>query len=323
MKPASIPTSLAEQPAGTPPVPRVSSWSTIGGFSSRNSAVMLFAYAVLVSVCVASLINAGDFSFGRKPWENLATTASELSHPSFIDVWFGNPHLEYTSDDGRVLRVEDQRVVEAKFLMGLTDAIWTTLKIATLGSLLAAILGAPLGFLAAKNMHTPIPLQWLARRVLDVARSIHTLVFGLLIVGIVGLGPMAGILAIALHSMGTWGKLYAESIETLDMRPIEAVRATGASPVQVFLFAVWPALLPNFLSNHLYIWEYNIRDSTVLGLIGAGDWACWCRRRFRCFNGDASPPFSSRSCYWWWRLMRCRERCAARCCEAAHIYAKL
>ncbi len=270
MKPDAIPTSPVEQLAGSPALARLSSRSAVGGFSSRNSAVMLLAYAVLVLICVASLINAGDFSFGRKPWENLTTTVGELSRPSFIDVWFGNPHLEYTSDDGRVLRVEDQRVVEAKFLMGLVDAVWTTLKIATLGSLLAAILGAPLGFLSAKNMYTPKPVQWLARRVLDVARSIHTLVFGLLIVGIVGLGPMAGILAIALHSMGTWGKLYAESIETLDMRPIEAVRSTGATPIQVFLFAVWPALLPNFLSNHLYIWEYNIRDSTVLGLIGAG-----------------------------------------------------
>ena len=242
----------------------------LGGFSSRRAAWLLAAYMLLVAVCVGSLIRADDFSFGRKPWHNLVTTAGELSQPSFLNLWFGDTHLEYQADDGRVLRVEDQRAVEARFLMGLGAAVWTTLKIATLGSLLAALLGAPLGFLSAKNMHAPSPVAWMARGILDIARSIHTLVFGLLIVGIVGLGPMAGILAIALHSMGTWGKLYAESIETLDMRPIEAVRATGASPTQVFLFAVWPALLPNFLSNHLYIWEYNIRDSTVLGLIGAG-----------------------------------------------------
>ncbi|MBL8525887.1 MAG: phosphonate ABC transporter, permease protein PhnE [Betaproteobacteria bacterium] len=230
----------------------------------------MLVYAALILACVWSLVSAGDFTLGRKPWQNLMTTAGELSRPSFVDLWFGNTQLEYKSDDGQVLRVENQRASEAKFLSGLGSAIWTTLKIATLGSLLAAILGAPLGFLSAKNMHAPVAVAWLARRVLDICRSIHTLVFGLLIVGIIGLGPMAGILAIALHSMGTWGKLYAESIETLDMRPIEAVRATGASPVQVFLFAVWPALLPNFISNHLYIWEYNIRDSTVLGLIGAG-----------------------------------------------------
>jgi len=240
------------------------------GFSSRRSAWLLAAYAALVIACIVSLIRADDFSFGRRPWQNLVTTAGELSHPSFLNVWFGEPKLEYKADDGRVLRVEDQRTVEARFLMGLGVAIWTTLKIATLGSLLAAILGAPLGYFSAKNMHAPLVLAWLARRILDICRSIHSLVFGLLLVGIIGLGPMAGILAIALHSMGTWGKLYAESIETLDMRPLEALRATGATPLQVWIFGVWPALLPNFISNHLYIWEYNIRDSTVLGLIGAG-----------------------------------------------------
>ena len=250
-----------------PPVNRA---ARTPAFSSRRSTLLLAVYALLVIACLGSLYHAGDLSLGRKPWENLLTTVGELSRPSFIDVWFGDPQLEYKSDDGRVLRIEDRRVSEAAFLLGLGGAIWTTLKIATLGTLLAAILGAPLGFLSARNMHAPMVVAWLARRVLDVCRSIHTLVFGLLIVGIIGLGPMAGILAIALHSMGTWGKLYAESIETLDMRPLEALRATGASPLQVWMFAVWPALLPNFISNHLYIWEYNIRDSTVLGLIGAG-----------------------------------------------------
>ena len=85
-----------------------------------------------------------------------------------------------------------------------------------------------------------------------------------------GLGPTAGVLAIALHSMGTYGKLFAESIETLDMGSVDAVRATGASSTQVFFSAVWPSVLPQFISSHLYVWEFNIRDSTILGLIGAG-----------------------------------------------------
>jgi phosphonate ABC transporter permease subunit PhnE len=266
----SVPTHIAEGRISSQDSATLQRPARLPGFSSRKSALLLAAYAVLITVCLASVYLAGDLSLGRKPWANLLATAGELSRPSFIDVWFGDAHLEYKSDDGRVLRVEDRRATEAAFIKSLAGAVWTTLKIATLGSLLAAILGAPLGFLSAKNMHAPAIVAWLARRVLDVCRSIHTLVFGLLIVGIIGLGPMAGILAIALHSMGTWGKLYAESIETLDMRPLEAVRATGATPVQVWMFAVWPALLPNFISNHLYIWEYNIRDSTVLGLIGAG-----------------------------------------------------
>jgi ABC-type phosphate/phosphonate transport system permease subunit len=217
----------------------------------RQAALLMLLYGCLIAACVVSLFHAGDLSLGRKPWQNLMATAGELSRPSFLDVWFGNPQLEYKSDDGSVLRVEDQRASEARFLASLGGAIWTTLKIATLGSLLAAILGAPLGFLSAKNMHAPWPVAWFARRLLDVCRSIHTLVFGLLIVGIIGLGPMAGILAIALHSMGTWGKLYAESIETLDMRPIEA--CGHRRHTTVFLFAVWPAPCPTSFPTISYL----------------------------------------------------------------------
>lgn len=236
----------------------------------RHSAVLMLLYAVLVATCVLSLYRSDDLSLGRKPWTNLMSTAAEMSRPSFVDIWFGNTALEYKDEDGRVLRVENQPEVEWKFLVGLVAAVWMTFKIATLGTLLAAFFGAPLGILAAHNLHAPRPIQMAARLILDTGRSIHTLVFGLLIVGIIGLGPSAGILAIGLHSMGTWGKLFAENIETLDMRPLEAVRATGATPAQVFLFGAWPALMPAVMSNHLYLWEYNIRDSTVLGLIGAG-----------------------------------------------------
>ena len=134
------------------------------------------------------------------------------------------------------------------------------------------------------------PLAWLAKGILDVVRSIHTLVFGLVLVGIVGLGPTAGILAIGLHSMGTYGKLFAEAIESLDMAAVNAVRSVGASPAQVFLHAIWPAVMPQFISSHLYIWEFNIRDSTILGIIGAGGWACSSPRPRPCFNGAACPP---------------------------------
>ena len=227
-------------------------------------------YSALVVTCVVSLLNAGDLSLGRKPWENLQRTAVELSHISALDIWFGNEHLQYKADDGRILRVENQRETEARFLIGLADAIWTTLKIATLGSLIAAILAMPLGILVAKNMALPRPLAWAAKLILDITRSIHSLVFGLLFVGIIGLGPTAGILAIAAHSMGTYGKLYAEAIETVERSLLEAGLSLGASPIRVLLFAIWRNVLPKFISTHLYIWEFNVRDSTVLGLIGAG-----------------------------------------------------
>jgi len=232
--------------------------------------LLVLAYAAVVVVCLWTLVAAGDLSVGRNPWENLLKSVGEFARPSFLDVWFGPERLEFRSDDGSLLRVEDRRAVEASYLAGLARATWVTFQIATLGSLLAAVLALPLGLLSARNLRAPRPLAWAASTVLDVSRAIHTLVFGLVLVGIVGLGPTAGILAIALHSMGTYGKLYAESIETLDMGAIDAVRATGATPAQVFFTAVWPSVLPQFVSNHLYVWEYNIRDSTILGLIGAG-----------------------------------------------------
>jgi phosphonate transport system permease protein len=231
---------------------------------------LVLLYAGIVGLCLATLAAAGDLSLGRNPWSNLLKSLGDFARPSFVDLWFGNPRLEYRSDDGTLLRVEDRRVVEAGFLAALARATWVTFQIATLGSLLGALLALPLGLLAARNLQAPRVLAWGARGVLDVARAIHTLVFGLVLVGIVGLGPTAGILAIALHSMGTCGKLYAESVETLDMAAVDAVRATGATPLQVFFHGVWPSVLPQFVSNHLYVWEFNIRDSTILGLIGAG-----------------------------------------------------
>lgn len=233
-------------------------------------AALVAVYALLVLACVASLAAAGDLSLGRDPWANLLRSLSDFMRPSFLDLWWGPEQRVFRSDDGRVLRVEDIRQVEAGFIAGLGRATWVTLQIATLGSLLAALLALPLGLLAARNLNAPRPLAWAAKGVLDTARAVHTLVFGLVLVGIVGLGPTAGILAIALHSMGTYGKLYAETIEGLDMAAVQAVQATGAGPGQVFFHAVWPSVLPQFVSHHLYVWEFNIRDSTILGLIGAG-----------------------------------------------------
>lgn len=231
---------------------------------------MVLAYLAISVVCLYTLAQAGDLSVGRQPWENLIKTFGEFSYPSFLDVWFGPTELQYRAVYGRVLRTENVQAREIEFLAGLARATWTTFQIATLGTLLAALLGLPLGLASAKNLNAPKPVALVARGILDSSRAVHTLIFGLILVGIVGLGPTAGILAIALHSMGTYGKFYAESIETLDMGAIESVRATGATPSQVFFNAVLPAVLPQFISSHLYIWEFNIRDSTILGLIGAG-----------------------------------------------------
>jgi len=245
----------------------ISGWLPTGraGFAG-----LVALYVLLVALCVVTLAGAGDLSFGRNPWDNLVKTLGDFARPSFLDVWFGPERLEYRSDDGTLLRVENRREVEANFLAAVARGTWITFQIATLGSLLAALMALPLAMLVARNLRAPRLLALSAKTVLDVARAVHTLVFGLILVGIVGLGPTAGVLAIALHSMGTYGKLFAESIESLDMAAVNAVRATGAGEAQVFFHGVWPSVLPQFVSHHLYVWEFNIRDSTVLGLIGAG-----------------------------------------------------
>ena len=237
----------------------------------KNGFIALtITYFLFVAACLGSLIAENEISMGRNPLENLIQTTQDFIRPSFIDIWFGNPRLEYRSDDGEVLRVENRQEVETRHIEAMARATWTTVRIATLGSLLAALLSLPLALLSARNLGAPKLFSWGAKSLLDISRSIHTLVFGLIIVGIIGLGPTAGILAIAFHSMGTYGKLFAESIESLDMGAIDAVRSVGATPPQVFSHAVLPAVLPQFISSHLYVWEFNIRDSTILGIIGAG-----------------------------------------------------
>jgi len=231
---------------------------------------LLLAVALLVAASLWTLAAEDELSLGRKPWQNLKATVAEMSEPSFLNIWFGNPRLEARDADGRLLRVEDQRATERQYLAGVGRALWTTLRIATLGTVLAAVLALPLGLLAARNLRAPRALFYGAKAVLDSLRAIHTLVFGLLFVGIVGLGATAGILAVAAHSAGTLGKLLAEAIESLDMQPVDAVRGTGAGSAQVFFLGVWPAVLPQFVSQTLYVWEFNLRDSTILGLVGAG-----------------------------------------------------
>jgi phosphonate transport system permease protein len=231
---------------------------------------LLVAYLILVAASAASLAARGDISFGKQPLTNLANTARELAYPSFLDAFYGNQRLEYKTDDGRVLRVENRRSVERGYLAALAGAVWTTVAIGTLGSCLAGLFALPLAFAAARNVRAPPWLAMPVRGVLDACRAVHTLVFGLILVGIVGLGPTAGILAIFLHSLGSYGKLYAEAIEAADHNLFESGLALGLAPWQVLVHGMRRGFYPQFVSAHLYLWEFNVRDSTVLGLIGAG-----------------------------------------------------
>jgi phosphonate transport system permease protein len=149
--------------------------------------------------------------------------------------------------------------------------LWDTINIATLGTVLAIMLGTPLAFLAARNT-TPSALlvRPIALFIIVASRSINALIWGLLLVAILGPGVLAGIIAIALRSIGFIGKLLYEAIEEIDESQVEAIRATGAGRAQVMAYGIVPQIMPVFATICVFRWDINIRESTVLGLVGAG-----------------------------------------------------
>jgi phosphonate transport system permease protein len=145
----------------------------------------------------------------------------------------------------------------------------TTVEIAILGTVVAAVLALPLGLVSARNVAPP-SLFYPARTVLNVFRSVDTLVYALIFVAAVGLGPFPGVLAVVAYTTTSLAKLYSEAVEGIDPGPVDAITATGATRLQVLRFGVLPQVLPLFLSYVLYRLETNIRAATVLGFVGAG-----------------------------------------------------
>jgi phosphonate transport system permease protein len=145
----------------------------------------------------------------------------------------------------------------------------TTIQIALWGTFLAVLLSVPLGILSARNM-APWYILQPVRRLMDFCRAIHEMVFAVLFVVAVGLGPFAGVMALFVHTTGILAKLFSEAVEAIDPRPVEAIRATGASRLQEVVYGVIPQVLPLWMSFALYRFESNVRSATVLGIIGAG-----------------------------------------------------
>lgn len=147
--------------------------------------------------------------------------------------------------------------------------MWLTLQIALWGTALALIIAVPLGLAGARNISPDWvrrPVRWLA----DILRSVPDLVIGTLFIVAVGLGPFAGVMALALNTGGVLGKLFSEAVEAIEPGPVEGVRATGAAPLQEIVWGVIPQVAPLWTSYALYRFESNSRAATVLGLIGAG-----------------------------------------------------
>lgn len=158
----------------------------------------------------------------------------------------------------------------AYYPVSVHDAMIETLNIATLGTLVTLIFALPLALMNASNIVASPWVHWIAKFFLVSSRSVNSLVWALLFVSIFGPGVIAGVLAIAFRSVGFVGKLLGEAIEEVNMGPIEALRATGASWASVLLKGYWPQILPSFFSIVLFRWDINVRESAVLGLVGAG-----------------------------------------------------
>jgi len=145
-----------------------------------------------------------------------------------------------------------------------------TIQIALWGTLFSVAMALPVCFLAARNLSpSPVVFQ-LTRQTLNGLRGINEIIFALIFVTAVGLGPFAGVLALSIHGAGMLGKFFAEAIEEIDAGPVEALRATGASPAMVVVFGVLPQVIPSWIAYTLYRFETNLRAGTILGIVGAG-----------------------------------------------------
>jgi phosphonate transport system permease protein len=149
-----------------------------------------------------------------------------------------------------------------------------TIFLGMMATFFGIIFSVPVSFLAARNMMSgsrlTIAIYYLTRTILNIVRSIEPLIWALIAVVWVGLGPFAGIIALTIHSVAALGKLYSEAIESIDPGPIEAIQATGATRLQIIMFAVVPQMIPPFVSFSIYRWDINVRMSTVIGLVGGG-----------------------------------------------------
>lgn len=155
----------------------------------------------------------------------------------------------------------DWRIYAREMIVTVHIAIW--------GTVLAVLAAVPMGLLCSSNIAPP----WLhqpVRRVMDACRAINEMVFAMLFIVAVGLGPFAGVLALAVHTTGTLAKLFSESVEAIDPRPVEGIRATGAHKLVEIVYGVIPQVMPLWLSFTLYRFESNVRSASVVGMVGAG-----------------------------------------------------
>ena len=207
---------------------------------ARTSLLGLLAWGILLALLAGSWQGADMRPFDLvRDAGNMATYAADFFPPKFGD-W----------------RIYLQEMV-------------VTLQIALWGTVLAVVFAVPLGLLSSANIapwwiHQPI------RRLMDATRAINEMVFAMLFIVAVGLGPFAGVLALFVHTTGILAKLFSEAVESIDSQPVEGIRATGANALEEIVYGIIPQVLPLWISYSLYRFESNVRSASVVGLVGAG-----------------------------------------------------
>lgn len=201
----------------------------------------------------------------------IAAIGAEVN-PRTLFTYFGN----FVSYFDRILTLEDGHRVwtnPAEWFWGWhkwLKLLGETILISYVGTLIGAVLAFALNFFAAQNTSPEPWLRFIIRRLLEFARTVPGIVFALIFVIAFGLGPMAGVLAIAIHSTGALGKLFSEIVENADMKPVEGVRSTGANWLSCMRFAVLPQVTAGYASYALLRFEINVREASVMGFVGAG-----------------------------------------------------
>lgn len=168
----------------------------------------------------------------------------------------------------------------------LVQALAETVAIAFLGTLLAALISFPLGFLAARNANASRILRFFTRRFSDSIRGVDTLIWALIWINVVGLGPFAGVLAIMTADIGGFTKLFSEAIEAVDRKAGEGVSSCGGSKLHVIRFGLVPEVMPVIISQTLYFFESNTRSATIIGIVGAGGIGLYLAEMIRTFEWD-------------------------------------
>jgi phosphonate transport system permease protein len=242
--------------ATVPHLPEPQLAALVGAYESAAAAKrarLILGFAILV------------FLIGVAGWVAEVRPATFFEHIGKVTSYFG-----------RILRLENGALVftePAEWFWGWKKwlrLMGETLLIAYLGTVLGALGGFMLCFLSARNLVKSNLVRILARRFLEFCRTVPELVFALIFVVAWGLGPLPGVLALAIHTMGALGKLFSEVVENIDMKPVEGVTATGSGWFPMVRFAVVPQVTSNFVSYGLLRFEVNVRGAAVMGFVGAG-----------------------------------------------------